>query len=626
MKRKVIGIVVGGLLFTGGGTVVADQQINPYTDKGTTLEIASTSTLPEGGEQTIIADKTEPKITLQKWNGEVALGVRYTGLNATGDRPFLSKNVEWSDGTQKMEAVPLEDGGMEINIILNSPPTSNVFNFAIDGADNLDFFYQSPLTDQDIKEGVSRPDNVVGSYAVYYKDHANHIEGQTNYATGKAYHIFRPLVTDANSATTWADLSYENGVLSVTVPQKFLDAALYPVKVDPTFGNINIGATKLSAPTGGTANLVKASPASSGTVTSISSYISDCFGFNSGDDVKIVIWDVGTLAIISNGTGPAVDASTVSCTTGAWDVGTYASSPSVTSGTNYYVGYVVQSSGTIDSWYDTGASATGGEDTTNNFTTPIAIGGGDITNDTRNYSVYATYTASTVNAPVVQLKRGNVTIRPAAPITTVFTSSGTWTAPLGITSVEVRAWGDGGGSGSGLTGPGGGGGAFTDATNIAVTPGNSYIVTVGQGQTRGVDGIGSSFISSTTVFAEGGKQGLGTTGGIAGAAANCFPSTGATCFSGGNGGDTTGNNGGGGGGGGGTTGNGGTASGQTPGTGTSVGGGTGGAGANSGVPANPGAANGGGMGGQGRLASFATTGGRGEVDIIYSLPTTVLIK
>ena len=30
--------------------------------------------------------------------------------------------------------------------------------------------------------------------------------------------------------------SYENGILSVIVPQDFLDTAVYPVRVDPTFG------------------------------------------------------------------------------------------------------------------------------------------------------------------------------------------------------------------------------------------------------------------------------------------------------------------------------------------------------------------------------------------------------
>lgn len=267
MKKLFAGIVGAGVLGTGGA-LATDNVINPYDTVGTTLQISQESTLPEGGETKIIADKNLPRVTLQKFNGEVSMGVRYQGLDVQGDRPFLSKNVEWSAPDQKMEAVPLqatttmEDGGMEINIILNSKPASNVFNFTMENADNLDFFYQAPLwqeaglkaptkdctvTDCTTAEGTShRPDNVAGSYAVYYKDHANHLVGSTNYATGKAYHIFRPLVTDTKGNTTWADLSYTNGVLSVSVPQSFLDSAVYPVKVDPTFGYTTKGVSQLA--------------------------------------------------------------------------------------------------------------------------------------------------------------------------------------------------------------------------------------------------------------------------------------------------------------------------------------------------------------------------------------------
>lgn len=275
MPKKIIaGVIMAGALATGGSSLVVDAQINPYKtvqvmDNGkpvSALEIQASSTLPEAGTDATIVDTTQPKITLSKWNGEVAMGVTYEGIQATGARPFLSKNVDWSQGAQTMEAVPIdatttmEDGGMEININLASKPASNIFTFQLDNWQNLDFFYQVPLwqeaglkaptalcTDTDCNidgTGTStRPNNVVDSYAVYYKNHANHIEGQINYGTGKAYQILRPLVTDANGTSTWASLAYLNGVLTVTVPQKFLDSAMYPLKVDPTFGYTTQGGT-----------------------------------------------------------------------------------------------------------------------------------------------------------------------------------------------------------------------------------------------------------------------------------------------------------------------------------------------------------------------------------------------
>ena len=103
-----------------------------------------------------------------------------------------------------------------------------------------------------------------------------------------------------------------------------------------------------------------------------------------------------------------------------------------------------------------------------------------------------------------------------------------WTAPDGVTSVSVVAVG-GGGGGVGYNGlwigSGGGGGALAYANNIAVTPGQTYTVTVGNGgygrdgsdpgnRIRGEDGGTSSF--STFVIAGGGKGGTQTQGGAGG--------------------------------------------------------------------------------------------------------------
>ena len=52
-------------------------------------------------------------------------------------------------------------------------------------------------------------------------------------------------------------------------------------------------------------------------------------------------------------------------------------------------------------------------------------------------------------------------------VTDTYTASGTWTAPVGVTSVTVEAWG-GGGAGGGPTGrnSGGGGGAGGDRKSV----------------------------------------------------------------------------------------------------------------------------------------------------------------
>ena len=104
----------------------------------------------------------------------------------------------------------------------------------------------------------------------------------------------------------------------------------------------------------------------------------------------------------------------------------------------------------------------------------------------------------------------------------VFNSSGTYTVPAGVTSIQVYLWG-GGGAGAGTnTAPscfhngGGGGGGACVLTTIGVTPGDVYTVTVGAGgvpnSTGAVAGSGG-----TTTFT--GPAGTWTAAGGAGAAA-----------------------------------------------------------------------------------------------------------
>lgn len=263
ISKTFAGFVAAATL-AGGGVVIADQQIDPYTDTGTKLEVSAESVTPEAGTNTIELVKAQPEIRLKKWNGQIDLGVRYDKVTSAGSRALLTDRMEWKDTKEELHAYPIEkkagqeDGGFEIDIILKEKPDTNVFNFQIDGATELDFFYQPPLNEQPPKgetctetqctngDGVNisaRAENVVGSYAVYHKSFKNHLTGQTNFATGKAYHIYRPKVFDANGAEVWATLNYTPGTLSITVPQDFLDKAVYPVRIDPTFGYTTLGAS-----------------------------------------------------------------------------------------------------------------------------------------------------------------------------------------------------------------------------------------------------------------------------------------------------------------------------------------------------------------------------------------------
>lgn len=217
-----------------------------------------------------------------------------------------------------------------------------------------------------------------------------------------------------------------------------------------------------------------------------------------------------------------------------------------------------------------------------------------------------------------------------------YTSSGTWTAPSGVTSVTVECWGGGGGGGGGDSDPldrvgggGGAGGAYTKKLSLSVSPGTTYTVTVGAGGAGGLGGNQTStdgasggdtwFQSTGTVFAQGGSEGdSGVQGGNGGTGGNISAGVGDILYGGGHGRDGgTGalQYGGGGGSSAGTQANGNTGSGSAAGTAPSGGG----SGGNGGFASSPytgfaGSSPGGGGGG-GKSGYDGGVGANGKVII-----------
>jgi len=113
-------------------------------------------------------------------------------------------------------------------------------------------------------------------------------------------------------------------------------------------------------------------------------------------------------------------------------------------------------------------------------------------------------------------------------------AGGTWTAPQGVSMIDLLVVG-GGGAGGGRHRGGGGGGGFADITGYAVSPGTSYSVTVGTGGSGspaatggdGSAGNSSSFLlSGNGITANGGAGSNYTTGGATGTATRTGPTNG----------------------------------------------------------------------------------------------------
>ena len=120
----------------------------------------------------------------------------------------------------------LGDTAFEYDCILKNEPDSNVIRLRMEGAENYDFFRQPDFVAEPLLKG---------SYAVYKKEK---IIGE---GTGKICHIHRPEIIDARGRRCWGELAVAGNELRITIPEKWLGEAKYPVIVDPVIGTNTIG-------------------------------------------------------------------------------------------------------------------------------------------------------------------------------------------------------------------------------------------------------------------------------------------------------------------------------------------------------------------------------------------------
>jgi len=173
----------------------------------------------------------------------------------------------------------------ELEVLLLEKPKKNKVEFTVE-TKGLKFYYQPELTQKEKDDGAFRPENVVGSYAVYHESKTNNIiypfdkSGYTldelnekvlseelvakinkktseveyytqgkKYRVGKAFHIYRPKIVDSAGTEVWGDLIVDTNkkVLTVEIPQEFLDNAVYPVRhaAGLTFGYTSAGGSNL---------------------------------------------------------------------------------------------------------------------------------------------------------------------------------------------------------------------------------------------------------------------------------------------------------------------------------------------------------------------------------------------
>lgn len=338
-----------------------------------------------------------PQAKIKRWDNEVNFSARYVDpepgeatLETEGNVvKYVKPKVEFH-AYELDPADGLEDGGLEIELLLKEHPDTNRFDFTLE-TKGLEFFYQPALTPEEIEEGASRPDDVVGSYAVYHATQGgmNRADGMA-YKTGKAFHIYRPFAHDANGDGIWCELNIdtETGILSVTIDEAFLKKAVYPVVVDPTFGYTSVGATTESGNYLSRTTLKAFTSTANAEIDSVSVYISKA---TTSANLKVCLWrKTGTSkgVIDINGVGGTTVYSTAN-----WYTANYTAKPYVIDGMGHFAGFFVDTSESSTSYYDS-ESDSGGYAVVSggNYSTPANFFNMSFTG--RRMSIYATYTTA----------------------------------------------------------------------------------------------------------------------------------------------------------------------------------------------------------------------------------------
>lgn len=225
--------------------------LTKVTDKAEyDLTLAETDTpcaIKIGGNDKATDGKFVPNINASKWDDEAWLNINHPDLITSQKEALIDGKLELTVGDKTHRYYITEDGELEYEIEFATKPPSNIIELSLDFPDGLEFWYQDTLENDynrnsgghktlaDYLAHHIRPERVVGSYDAMWHKRNN------QYKTGIFCHIYRPKAIDADGKSVWCTLSITNKVLIITIPQLWLNAAKYPVVLDPVLGYDTLG-------------------------------------------------------------------------------------------------------------------------------------------------------------------------------------------------------------------------------------------------------------------------------------------------------------------------------------------------------------------------------------------------
>ena len=362
-----------------------------------------------------------PALTLNRWGNECYLKLQ---SNEKMKRIVGDNSIKWQSSDYDFKLYPVDTresefegltfkqnelGGLELEIILKKKPRDNSFVFPIE-TKGLVFYYQPPLTQEyrpddceiytetHIKtksgEECFRLPEVVGSYAVYHATKGNtHPKSEAEkYKVGKAFHIYRPKITDAKGNTEWCDLRIDEkkGNLIITVPEEFLNTATYPATIDPNFGYETAGKSQQTVKDRISGSWFTCPEA--GTADSMTAYITMIVGPTvppPTQSVKYALYKKSDNSFVDN----TEEYSTANLLP-SWKTLDFKTPPSLQNIDYWLVAWGGSTGqGDVLLYYDTGTNGGYQNRTYNSFPDPWSP-----TTENKKYSIYCTYTPAAVPA------------------------------------------------------------------------------------------------------------------------------------------------------------------------------------------------------------------------------------
>jgi len=356
----------------------------------------------------VLGDDRDPQrfhahAKLEFW-GEDWIGIHEPGVTGT---PTLHEGVvtldgpagktEWFHGRRYSRVHPQNyQSALHWVKTFRERPAQDGYTFELENWQPYHWFHQQPFPHprREVRDGVpwlvqmeadgtpcERPEAIDGSVAVYHKSKRDNwtARGGKNYRTGKVLHIPRPLAVDAVGKTAWLRLDVKTGRYTATAPAAFWEAAVYPVRINDTFGYWCSGASSKARSADQMSGYPFACPAA-GTAQSM------VLSASLANDWKGILVQQSDETIIANG---VTNAATCPASQG-WVTATFGTPPTLAA-IEYYLCLLFD--GTTYYYHDDGEANAELYDSSNSFASPEDPADATYTTN-RLLSIYVNYTPS----------------------------------------------------------------------------------------------------------------------------------------------------------------------------------------------------------------------------------------